>query len=83
MFILIYNRKRGICFSKNFLLFFQFLDGEIVPIGYKNTGFINYPLTDLSKWCNKESNANLNGWGCAQLAATDSEYFKKVVRMKF
>lgn len=62
---------------------FQFLDGEIVPSGYKNTGFINYPLTDLSKWCNKESNKNLNGWGCAQLAATDSEYFKKVVRMKF
>lgn len=62
---------------------FQFLDGEIVPIGYKNTGFINNPLTDLSKLCNKESNANLNGWGCAQLAATDSEYFKKVVRMKF
>ena len=62
---------------------FQFLDGEIVPVGYKNTGFVNESLTDLSETCNRQSTNNHNGWGCAQLAATDSEYFKKVVRMKF
>ena len=62
---------------------FQFLDGEIVPVGYKNTGLVYKPLTDLTKTCNKQSTDNHNGWGCAQLAATDSEYFKKVVRMKF
>ena len=62
---------------------FQFLDGEIVPVGYKNTGGITWPLTDLSKTCNETSNNNLNGWGCAQLAATDADYFKKIVRRKF
>lgn len=62
---------------------FQFLEGEIVPGGYKNTGMASRSLTNLSQTCNEASNNNLNGWGCAQLAVTDADYFKKVVKRKF
>ncbi len=59
------------------LFTFQIVDGRMVAMGDEGTSF-----TDLSKYCDKNSNDIHNGIACTHLAKTDSEYFKKAVRLK-
>ncbi|MBQ8460345.1 type II secretion system protein, partial [bacterium] len=57
------------------LFAFQFLDGELKTMGDKGTTY-----TDLSIYCDKNSQDKLNGIACAYKAKNDSDYFKSVVR---
>ena len=64
---------------------FQFVDGEILPVGHSKTGERNQTVSwtySPEVYCNENKAINASGWACAQLAVTDSDYFKKVVRKK-
>ncbi len=56
------------------LFMFQLIDGELKPMGMVNT---NYPQ---ETYCNLNSNSQLNGIGCTELAIHDEDYFKKIVK---
>ncbi|MBQ8459291.1 type II secretion system protein [bacterium] len=57
------------------LFAFQFLDGELKTMGDKGTNY-----TDLSIYCDKNSQDKLNGIACAYKAKNDPDYFKSVVK---
>ena len=60
------------------LFTFQVLDGKMLAIGDKGSIY-----TDMSQYCNSQKITNYyNGIACAHLAKTDTEYFKKAVRLK-
>lgn len=83
------NNTEGVCVSADIngldkpnrwgidLFTFQFIDGELRTMGSDGTKF-----TDLNTYCNYDTSNNLNGIACAKLAKSDSEYFKKVVKLK-
>ena len=57
------------------LFVFQFNDGVLKTMGDKDTKY-----TNMNRFCDKNSNERVNGMACAQLAKSDSEYFKKLIR---
>lgn len=57
------------------LFTFQFKDGELVTMGDQSTEY-----KDTKKYCDINGSGTRNGIACAQLAKTDPEYFKKLVR---
>ena len=60
------------------LFTFQVLDGKMLAIGDEGSIY-----TDMSQYCNSQRTTNYhNGIACAHLAKTDTEYFKKAVRLK-
>ena len=60
------------------LFTFQILDGKILAIGDNGSAF-----TDMDIYCNSKTTTNdLNGIACAHLAKSDTEYFKKAVKLK-
>lgn len=58
------------------LFTFQFLDGELMTMGDKKTKY-----NDTDKYCNMKGSGTFNGAACAQLAKTDTDYFKKLIRV--
>ncbi len=57
------------------LFTFQFLDGELRPMGNSKTQYNN-----MDAYCSKDSNSAYNGIACAQKAKDDTDYFKKIVK---
>ena len=60
------------------LFTFEIVDGKLYAMGEKGTMY-----TDTKTYCNPDKQTHkLNGIACAHLAGTDTEYFKKAVRLK-
>ncbi len=57
------------------LFTFQFIEGELLTMGDKKTKY-----NDTEKYCNMQGSGAFNGAACAQLAKTDTDYFKTLVR---
>lgn len=57
------------------LFTFEFIDGELMTMGDKKTKY-----NDTDKYCNMKGSGTFNGAACAQLAKTDTDYFKKLIR---
>ena len=57
------------------LFTFQFIEGELLTMGDKKTKY-----NDIEKYCNLKGSGAFNGAACAQLAKTDTDYFKTLVR---
>lgn len=57
------------------LFTFDFLDGELITMGAKNTLY-----NDMEKYCNIKSTTKFNGIACAQKAKENSDYFKDLVK---
>ena len=57
------------------LFTFQFIDGELRPMGAQGTRY-----TDMAAYCNPNGGGILNGIACAQKAKDDTEYFKKLIK---
>lgn len=57
------------------LFTFQFIEGELLTMGDKKTKY-----NDIEKYCNLKGSGAFNGATCAQLAKTDTDYFKTLVR---
>ncbi|MBQ8460752.1 type II secretion system protein, partial [bacterium] len=57
------------------LFTFQFVDGEIKPMGERGTSY-----TSLNKFCNTTGNEDYNGITCAYKAKNNTDYFKSVVK---
>ncbi len=58
------------------LFTFQFVDGEIITMGSKNTNY-----TNMNTYCNKNAKNSLNGIACAHKAKTEADYFTRVVNL--
>ena len=56
---------------------FEFVDGELRPMGDVGTAY-----TDENIYCNIEKNNYYSGISCAVKAKNDTEYFKRIVRLK-
>lgn len=56
------------------LFTFQFIDGELKTMGDKGTKY------SADTYCIPESNSQINGIACANLAKNNSDYFKNIVR---
>ena len=59
------------------LFTFQFIEGELLTMGDKKTKY-----NDIEKYCNLKGSGAFNGAACAQLAKTDTDYFKTLLRQK-
>ena len=57
------------------LFTFQFLDGELLTMGDKNTSFQNANI-----YCNPLGQNILNGISCAYKAKNETDYFKKIIK---
>lgn len=56
------------------LFMFQITEeGEVLPMGAKNTYWYN----NRAAYCSRNSSANTNGFTCAYYALTDKNYFRK------
>ena len=57
------------------LFTFEFLDGELRPMGDIQTKY-----NDKEKYCNPKSSEKLNGIACASEAKNNTDYFKQIVK---
>lgn len=57
------------------LFTFQMLNEEIRPMGSEGTAY-----SDTDKYCNLKGSGTMNGIACAELAKSDTDYFKKLVK---
>ncbi len=57
------------------LFTFHFKDGELKPMGAKDTNYTNENI-----YCNIKSKSNLNGIACANKAKDNSDYFKYIIK---
>ncbi len=88
---LLFNRKHTVAVDLNGfanppnrtgydLFFFRYVDGNYLPEGFAGTLF----STQMKNYaCNtSKDNNGLNGMSCAQKAATENDYFKKIIKKK-